>query len=257
MPEDPDKVAALAEALNGATIHMGPGTWNFQDSLLLAFPDASREIVVNIEGSLRSGGKNTTIITGGEAHRLLNLSANANVSFLNITFEKGRANVSRNSPILMSDDAKARFTGCVFSDCKNKKADGSGSVGGCFYANSGTNLYLDNCEFFNNWGSYSASLMANGESTIKDCHFHDNEGTAPGSALYIDDGSAECSAENCIFEDNTATTSDKGGGAIVVANGNLTLTSCTLKNNSIVNLNTNGSIKDRRRGAALRVFNHG
>lgn len=256
MPEDPDKVAALAEALNGATIHMGPGTWNFQDSLLLAFPDAAGEVVVNIEGAARSGGNNTTIITGGEAHRLLDLGANANVSFSNITFEKGRSFESRRSPILMSDDAIASFTGCVFSDCLNKKENGSGSVGGCFYANDGTTLYLEDCEFFNNWGSYSASLTANGESTIKNCHFHDNEGTAPGSALYVDNSYAECSAENCIFEDNTATTSDKGGGAIVVTAGSLTLTSCTLKNNSIANLNTDGSIKDRRRGAALRVFNH-
>ena len=257
MPEDADKVAALAEALNGATIHMGPGTWNFQDSLLLAFPDAAGEVVVNIEGAARSGGNNTTIITGGEAHRLLDLGANANVSFSNINFEKGRSFESRRSPILMSDDAIASFTGCVFSDCLNKKENGSGSVGGCFYANDGTTLYLDDCEFFNNWGSYSASLTANGESTIKNCYFHDNEGTAPGSALYIDNGDAECSVENSVFEDNTATTSEKGGGAIVVANGNLILTSCTLKNNSIVALNSDGSIKDRRRGAALRVFNSG
>ena len=248
MPEDPDKVAALAEALNGATIHMGPGTWNFQDSLLLAFPDASREIVVNIEGALRSGGKNTTIITGAESHRLLNLGDNAHVSFLNISFINGLGNASSNSPILVSGEAVASFNGCDFTNCSNKKPDGALATGGCIYADPGTDISFHDCSFSSNTGSYGATLIVKGKATIENSHFFSNDGSWPGSAIYVDYGTAECNVTNSVIEDNTVTKqgSDKpDGGAIAVIHGSITLNGCSLLNNSIPG----------RRGGALRTAN--
>ncbi|MBR5724575.1 MAG: hypothetical protein IKX62_04285 [Bacteroidales bacterium] len=248
MLEDPDKVAALAEALNGATIHIGPGTWNFQDALLLAFPGVSREVVVNIEGAVRSGGKNTTIITGAESHRLLNLGDNVNASFLNISFIDGLGNASGNSPILVKDEAKASFNGCDFTHCSNKKPDGTLATGGCIYADPGTDLLFRDCSFSSNTGSYGATLIVKGKATIENSHLFSNDGSWPGSAIYVDYGTAECNVANSVIEDNTVTklgSDEPDGGAIAVIHGKITLTDCSLLKNSIPG----------RRGGALRTAN--
>jgi hypothetical protein len=240
-PEDDGKLAAWAAGLDGATIHLGEGTWDFQDSLLIAFPGVGAPVSVTFEG-------NNTVITGADLHRLLNIGENTNVTFKDISFANGLANASRNSPILINGEAKASFYNCTFKNCANIKDDGSYGTGGCLYAEEGTVLYFENCEFAFNKGSYGANLLTLGKADIKDSHFHDNDGTWPGSAIYLDHGDADVNVINTIFEDNTVTKEEgkkPDGGAIVVIHGKLTMTDCSLLRNSI----------PTRRGGALRVQN--
>lgn len=243
MPEDASGIAARTAALSGATIHIGAGTWDFQDSLLVAFPGAGTPVEVSFEGS-------ETVITGGETHRLLNIGANAKVSFKGISFIKGLAKESRNSSILINGAADASFKDCKFKDCVNKTDEGEYKTGGCIYADEGTVISFDNCEFSGNRGSYAATLLIKGSAALKDCNMHDNDGTWPGSALYLDHEDAVCTVDGSTIEGNTVSKLEgqkPDGGAIVVLDGRLTMTDCSILKNSI----------PTRRGGALRVQNSG
>lgn len=243
MPEDEDGIAAKTEALRGATIHMGEGTWDFQDSLLVAFPGAGAPVEVSFEGS-------ETVITGGETHRLLNIGANAKLSFKGISFTKSLAKQSRHPAILINEEANASFTDCKFTDCVNKTDEGEYKTSGCIYADEGTVISFNNCEFSGNRGSYAATLLIKGSAALKDCNMHDNDGTWPGSALYLDHEDAVCTVDGSTIEGNTVSKLEgqkPDGGAIAVLGGRLTMTDCSILKNSI----------PTRRGGALRVQNSG
>lgn len=245
VPEDAEKQAAYAAALDGATIHLGAGLWDFSDSLAIAFPGAAAPVSVSFVGS---ASVDTTFITGAELHRILTIGENAKASFKNIAFVKGLGDKSYNSPVVVEQKASASFENCVFADCANKKSDGTWATGGCVYADSSSVVSFDYCEFFGNKGSYAATLLIKGKASLKNCRMHDNDGTWQGSALYLDNEDAECELINCILEDNTVTKEDgtkPDGGAVVVTHGKLTMNGCSLLRNSIPG----------RRGGALRVIN--
>lgn len=242
MPEDQDKLVAKASSLDGATIHMSAGTYDFQDSLGIAFPGLSERVKISFVGTTG------TIVTGLDAHRLLNVGTNTDASFTEITFDKGLGNASGNSPIRIDDDAKVLFAKCTFQNCSNKKPDDSYATGGCIYAYEGTEVTFDACEFSGNKASYAATLLVKGKAVIKDSYFHHNDGTWPGSALYIDYGDAEVEVSGTRIEDNTVTPNSgekPDGGAICVTHGKLTMTECSILRNSIPG----------RRGGAMRVHN--
>ncbi len=243
MPKDNNKLAARAQALDGATIHMAAGTYDFQDSIAIAFPGLPDRVRIHIAGGTG------TIITGLDAHRLLNVGANTDASFTDITFDKGLGNASGNAPILLDDDAKVVFTGCKFQNSANKKTDGSYATGGCVYAYQDTEVMFDGCEFSGNKASYAATLLVKGKATIKNCYFHHNDGTWSGSALYLDDADAEVEVTDTRIEDNTVTANSgekPDGGAVMVMHGKLTMNGCSILRNSIPG----------RRGGAMRVQNN-
>lgn len=242
-PEDDEKAVAWEKKFEGATIHLAAGEYDFQDSLLVAFPSAAAPVSVSFVG------EDNTVITGNESHRLLNVGENAIASFKNIKFEKGASFESRNSPVLINGGATASFENCTFNKCFNKKEDGVlFATGGCIYATEETTLSFDHCEFTYNRGSYGATLLTRGKVTIKDSHFQYNDGSWPGSALYVDHGDAVCEVTGTVFEDNTVTKEEDkkpDGGAILVCHGSLTMTGCSILRNSI----------PTRRGGALRSEN--
>ena len=241
-PEDEAGFSAWAAGLDGATIHLSAGTYDLEDPLLVAFPGVASPINISFVGD-------NTVITGGELHRLLTVGENAKASFKNIRFEDGISYVSRNSPVLIQAGGEASFEGCAFNKNANRKEDGNGfNTGGCIYADYGTVLFFDNCEFTQNKGSYGATFLTKGEATVKNSLFQYNNGTWPGSAVYVDSSEAVVDMFNCVVADNTVTaeTGQKpDGGAIAVVHGELTMTDCSLLRNSIPG----------RRGGALRAEN--
>ena len=143
-PEDETSFAAWAASLNGATIHLASGTYDLDDALLVAFPGVEAPINICFVGD-------NTVITGNELHRLLTVGENAKASFKNIRFENGISYVSRNAPVLIQEGGEASFEGCVFNKNANKNENGTGfNTGGCVYAEGGTVLFFDNCEFTQN-----------------------------------------------------------------------------------------------------------
>ncbi len=245
VPEDAEKQAAFADALNGATIHLGAGLWDLDDALAFAYPEAVEPVVVSVIGSETP---DTTFITGAQLHRLLDLGKNANVSFKNIAFVKGLATSSSISPVLIGEQATASFENCIFAECANIKPDGSKATGGCVFTQEESTVSFTNCEFYGNIGSYGANLLVKGKATLKNCRIHDNDGSWPGSALYLDNENAVVEVESSVIEDNTVTkegSNKPDGGAIAVIHGNLTMTACDILRNSIPG----------RRGGALRIQN--
>ncbi|MCR5017876.1 MAG: right-handed parallel beta-helix repeat-containing protein [Bacteroidales bacterium] len=245
VPEDAESLSAYADALNGATIHLGAGIWDFSDSLAFTYPGAVAPVVVSIVGAETP---DTTFVTGADLHRLINVGENANVSFKNIAFINGRGVASGNSPILIEEQATASFDKCIFADCANIKSDDSKATGGCIYTQEESTVYFKDCEFYGNRGSYGANLLVKGKATLQNCRIHDNDGTWPGSALYLDHEDALVIVENSVIEDNTVTKESgkkPDGGAIAVIHGNLTMTGCSILRNSI----------PTRRGGALRAQN--
>ncbi len=239
-PEDDTSFAAWAAVLDGATIHLAPGTYDLGDALLLEFSGTAAPVSISFVG-------NNTVITGNEEHRLLTIGENAKASFKNIRFENGLSYVSRNAPVLIQEGGEASFEGCVFNKNANRKEDGNGfNTGGCIYAEGGTALSFDNCEFTQNKGSYGATFLTKGEATIKNSLFQYNNGTWPRSAMYLDSSGAVVEMINCVVADNTVTPESgqkPDGGAIAITQGELTMTGCSLLRNSIPG----------RRGGALRL----
>ena len=245
IPSESAPLAAKIASLDGATIHMGAGTFDLGDMITLAFPDVSSPVTLTFKGV--SDG--STIISGEETHRLFEFGANFTASFTDIVFDKGRSIASKESPIVADEGADLSFVNCKFTHCVNQLEDGSAyKTGGCFYAFEDTKVAFDNCEFSGNHASYAASLFIKGKATIKDCYFHNNDGTWPGSALYVDYDDAEVEVTDTRIEDNTVTkegSNKPDGGAIAVIHGKLTMTGCSILRNSIPG----------RRGGALRLQN--
>lgn len=241
--------AAKIAAIDGATFHLAAGTFDMGDIVTLGFPDATAPVVINFEGA----ASYQTVISGNETHRLFEFGNKVKATFTNIVFDKGRGYDSKISPIVANEGADLTFVNCKFTNCKNQLADESAyKTGGCFYAYNGSTLSFDGCEFSGNTGSYAATLAPYGKTVITNCSFHDNLGSnGPGSAIYIDHESVDCTVTNSEFKDNKVIGQD--GGAIVIAHGSITMNGCTIEGNRIVNTSDS---RDKR-GAALRLVSSG
>ncbi len=245
LPEDASELAARIAALSDLTIHMGAGTYNFDNYINLDFPSASANVKIDFVGNTpdEEDATSWTIITGAEAHRLLILGKKANASFTNISFEKGRGVKAKESPLYAKSGSTGHFVGCRFLDNINQKTDGSYLTCGCFYAETGTTLSFNHCEWAGCKGSWGGTLVPYGNTTLSNCVFHDNNSySGPGAAIYIDDSNAICNLEHCSIKANKVNAYD--GGALCVCAGTITLTSCQLVDNSC-----------EKKGGALRLYN--
>lgn len=240
IPADASAFAAKVAALDGATIHFDAGTFDLGDIADIDFSAAESQVSIHFVGNASDGW---TVLSGGEEHRIISFSDKVKATVTNISFEKGVSHESGKAPVLICAGAEVAFDNCRFLDSYNIKTDGSGySTGGAVYAQEDTDVSFSGCEFARNKASYAASLAIKGEAAIDNCTFHDNEGTNMGSAIYVDYGVAVCDVKNSVIRDNSVSNVD--GGAIVVSRGTITLTSCTIENNS-----------GAKRGSALRLVN--
>ena len=245
IPSEAAPLAAKVAALDGATIHLGAGTFDLGDLADIDFSAAESAVTLNFVGNTPVSGNDDswTVITGAEDHRIISLSDKVKATFTDISFEKGVSHASGNAPVLICAGAEATFTNCRFLDGYNIKDDGVNySTGGGVYAQEDTKVSFTGCEFARNKASYAASLAIKGEASIDNCNFHDNKGTNMGSAIYVDYGVAVCDVKNSVISSNSVANVD--GGAIVVSRGTITLTSCTIEENY-----------GAKRGSALRLVN--
>ena len=189
MSEDKDKKAAKAIALNGATIHIAAGTYDFQEPICIAFPDVESGIAITIKGAaLSSGGTPSTVISGSGHHCLLNLGKNVRATFENISFVDGLGGSSGDSPINVKNGSltMAYFNNCHF---KNNHAIRGGAISVLDSDDSG--LFLNGCTFTGNWIDYkdgttifvkNAGFLCMNNCTIADDTYAD---TAGGNASWI------------------------------------------------------------------------
>ena len=217
---DDDKKPAQAAALNGATIHLAEGTYDFGDIVTMSYGEPVKLAFKGAEGA-------KSVITGADEHRLLIVGKDVNISFDNIEFSHSLTPTSGKPAMTFEEGSELRLTNCKIVNNRNQ------DTGGGYHSQASVvsyaKTYIENCEFSGNAASYSASLTLNADATVKNCKFHDNSGVGgPGNSLYMD---ADCtvSVEGCEFKNNT--TSGKDGGAVSLSNGTLSMTDCIFENN--------------------------
>ena len=223
----PSKIAAL----DGTTIHMAAGIYNFDKLLELGF--SSNEVSITFVGD--DEGDEHAVITGGDAHRIIAVKSGMKLVFDNITFSDGRTAVSGEPAIMIDGGADATFLNCRILDNKNIDNSGSYHTSAGILTKEGSTVVVDGCEFARNYASYGASLKIGGFATIKNCNFHNNLcSDGSGSSLYLDyEGSETITIENCIFKQNVNEyNSTKIGGAFGIHGGVATLVGCTFEDNS-------------------------
>ena len=231
---DADKLVAQAAALDGATIHLAAGTYDFEDLVTLKYGSAVKLTFAGAENA-------TSVISGNDTHRILLIGDGADVSFDNVEFTHGLGPESSVPSVLSEEGTNMKLTNCKVTYCKNYSGGGYHSLGGVVAKG---NIVVDKCEFANNGASYGASLSVYADATVTNSNFHDNLGSkGPGNSLYVATAPASVSShvvyvEKCYFTDNT-TSGSSDGGAFSSCDGTSTLKDCVFSGN--VNESKGGS----------------
>lgn len=228
---DESLLSAKIAALDGTTVHLAAGVYNFDKILELGF--SSSEVSITFVGE--DDGNDHAVITGGDAHRILAVKPGMKLVFDNITFSNGRTSVSGEPAVLIDGGADVSFLNCRILDNVNIDSGGKYHTGAGITTKEGSTIVVNGCEFARNSASYGASLKIGGFATVKNCNFHNNLcSDGSGSSLYLDyEGSETITIENCTFRQNVNEyNSTKTGGAFGLHGGVATLVGCLFEDNS-------------------------
>ncbi|KZX10355.1 carboxypeptidase regulatory-like domain-containing protein [Methanobrevibacter filiformis] len=172
-----------------------------------------------------NGAPSEVIIDGNNAGRLFTISgSNNNISFENIMFSKGKADVA-GAAFSITGNSTVIFKNCIFT---SNIANGSYGYGGAIY-NTGSNLTLNNSIFTNN----GLNISYNGTNSY-----------GAGGAIY---STVNLTVINSIFTNNSinlimnGARSDAEGGAIY-STVNLTVKNSTFTNNGITLIMLRGGV---------------
>lgn len=265
---DDDVDAAKVRVLDGATFHLGAGTYYFGTDPSISFSESS-QISITFKGDYPSGGAASqtrdgtcrAVFTGtnpsnsSEKGAAIKLRGKVNITFDGISFENGYGT---------ADESEDGVSAAL--DCYSSGSDGADicvTMNYCCVKNN-TNAYYNTST--NNWGAgvrlmnvssfhadsvtfaHNTSRAApalsvrNTSVTLENCKFIDNKSSFDCGALYVNGSSASASITDCTFtgneainEDGEGTNKDYGkglGGAIkCIDGGTLTITGGTFSNN--------------------------
>jgi hypothetical protein len=182
---------------------------------------------ITIKGA---GAGLTTIQQTTGADRVITVNPNATpgatytFTLSDLTMRGGRdasANHGGGGIFLGAKDNISTITNCIFVD--NKVTSASGSLGGGAIQNTGGNLTVTNCVF--------GGLGANDPNTS----------TTSGGAIGYDSsdfvnpgGSGTLTVTNCTFINNVANSAAAGGGAIQVADSNLSSATANITGSTFI-----------------------
>ena len=249
--DDSDKKAALFDAIDGATFHLGAGDYNFGADAELAVDETSTLNITIMGGYPANGGardlaNNTTTFTGDDDangtgdHRILSLGGNMNVTFDGITFDNG--NVDGNGGAVAIANGQWKFTGCAFS-----RNGASGNGGAIDLSGGSASIYKSTFNGNNagvNGGAISVAEGAKVEilKAASNTQFISNVATGKGGALFIDSKNGDLVMEhstpnnrinNADFKRNHA---DYGGAVAVCGESGkasrVFFSNCTMGSNS-------------------------
>lgn len=265
---DVDVDAAKVRAVDGATFHLGAGTYYFGTDPTISFSESS-PISITFKGDYPSGGAasqtrdgaNRAVFSGtnpsnaSEKGAAIKLRGKVNITFDGISFENGYGTADE------SEDGVSAALDCYSSGSDG--ADISVTMNYCCvknntnaYYNTSTNkwgagvrlmnvssFHADSVTFAHNTSRAAPALSVRNTSvTLENCEFIDNKSSFDCGALYVNGSSASASITDCTFTDNEAINEEgagankdygKGlGGAIkCVDGGTLTITGGAFSNN--------------------------
>ena len=245
------KQAKLA-SIDGATFHLGAGTYNFGATPLLSFEETN-PITLTFKGGYPSSGGtqdltaagNRACFSGADAHAALILRDKINVTFEGVNFVNGLAG---------DDEEEIESSGAAPKVAAALDAVGSGVSITMRYCNVSDNDHSANGNWgagvrLNGVGSFTADHVTFADNSapaapalsvrdtdieVTDCTFSGNEAkTSNAGAVYLS-GSSTAEFASCTFSGNASLAKD--GGA-VHQNGTVssTFTDCTFTGNSAFN----------------------
>lgn len=204
----------VARKLDGATLHLGEGTFDLTQQIYMPAGTASGATIV-IDGA----GNDKTFIDGttlaSSSTQMLLLSSEADMMISNLTIQNGKT--SNNGGALSSLNATGKLS---LNNVKFYNNYSAGGNSGALYIGGTQGTDITNCQFESNKAKTQGGAIAMGGSSageilIKDCTFLKNEAgvsntSGSGGAIY-DANTYLTKIDNCTFDANQAV---KQGGAI-------------------------------------------
>ncbi|MCR5561167.1 MAG: hypothetical protein K6F58_05045 [Bacteroidales bacterium] len=270
-----DAALAKAAVLDGATIHMAAGDYDFAGEAKIEFSGYASQVGITFKGGYPAGLAGTSVaerdtttyrsaITSSVAGSIITLGDQTNVSFEGITFKGATRAVDGGA--LMADaesgDCSLTLTSCRFINNANTDdytgagvyiKKGSATISECYfasnYARNGSCINLDagngtvsisDCLFEYNTTFNTSACVQNGSTktvSITDCTFdHNTAGSYGGGAFHTNASGASTTFSGCTFSNNSA----GQGGAISIQKGSAAFTNCSFTGNTA----TKGSKSD-------------
>lgn len=250
--ESAEEKDAKIAAIDGATFHLGAGTYDFGENPNIKY-EGSNTVVLNFKGGYPAGGGTQNLssyradFTGSDAHAALRVKGKVDVSFEGIGFVHGSVSEDEKGVIDLNGDPNegweitASMSHCYIGGNTNTSfADASHEN-----HNQGAGLRLrwvsyfsaDHVTFENNT-SYAAAgaFIRNTQAEFTDCVFRNNTVYNKAGAVYVtgdDNDSSVTVFTSCTFDGNVSEAYN--GGAILQNKGRGKYTNCTFTNNKALN----------------------
>lgn len=205
--------AALATAMPGDVIQVGPGT----------YPE---DLLITIDLAIVSeSGAEVTILDGEETHQITIIDGGCNVDLTGFTFTRAYASPQgHGGAILAWNGPTVAITDCIFND--NRASWDNGAV---HARHSGTSMTITNCQFRRNTAPHNGGacgVHTYASIQIFDSIFEDNStGTIAGACNAYGHGDLEISG--CLFVNNSG-----GIGAVIVEGSSGSITGSTFHGNA-------------------------
>ena len=265
---DADTDAAKLAAINGATFHLGAGSYNFGNDPLISFNETN-SVVLTFKGGYPAAGGTQDLssyradFTGDNAHAALRVNGKVTVNFEGIGFVNGLVSSDEKGAIDLNGDASEGWSvSATMSYCYiggNTNASYAAAPSDNHYQGAGlrlrsvTSFTADHVTFENNTSyAAAAAFIRNTSATFTNCSFINNTAYNKAGAIYTTgDNNAAVSASftNCVFQGNESKTYQ--GAALLQNKGTNSFTNCTFTNNDSVDSGASG--EDVGYGGAINV----
>ena len=260
--------AVKLASIDGATFHLGAGTYNFGDTPLLSFNETNPVVLTFKGGYPAAGGAQDLSLyradfTGADSHAALRVHGKMAVHFEGIGFVNGSVSGDEKGAIDLNGDpnegwsVSATMSYCYIGGNTNTSYAAAPSDN----HNQGAGLRLKNLTSFtadhvtiegNTSYAAAGAFIRNTTAFFTDCIFKNNVAYNKAGAIYTTgDNNATTFVDfvNCVFEDNESKTYQ--GAALLQNKGTNSFTNCTFTNNDSVDSGASG--EDVGYGGAINV----
>lgn len=245
---DASKQAAKIAAIDGATFHMGAGTYDFGSELTINFNESS-PVSLNFKGGYPADGgsqnlnsaSQRAVFSGANTHKVLVLDGKLNVSLEGINIENGLVSTDETGSLhIAGSNVTVSMSYCDVKNNTNQLGyDNTGDAyhywGAGIWTRS-TNFTADHVAFSGNKAYGGAALeIANGSAKLTNCSFSSNDVYMQGGAVVLAND-ATGSFSNCTFSGNNGR---QGGALYLQGNAGVSCTSCTFSGNTATSASGN------------------
>ena len=232
---DASQKAALIDAINGATFHLGAGTYNLNADPTININESSAVSLTFKGGYPAAGGSQNLAsyranFTGATSHEALKLKGKLNITFEGVGFINGSISYNADhtdgtsqgagSLDIMgntTNDMTVTMSNCLVDGNVNASYAGASEYWGAGVFLHCGRLNATNVTFSNNQSHFAPALVTwkgGSYATLTNCTFSSNAAASSGGAVILAFGS-NATFNTCTFSGNTAAGS---GGAIVTQN---------------------------------------